>query len=288
VTPAARDGIGRLQQHQTLAGMLALPARCRVCVFVAAALCAPALAQTDTQNAPTPASPSESVTKRLDPTDFKTRVETRLEYQSLENGGSRTFLVPRFEYAFSKKFSARIDVPYFWNNADPSLPGDQGLSDITVRLNWRAARGEGYAVVVGPEFLLNTAEDPRLGLGKTVFQPVVFASIDVPQYKSVLFPFVQQFWSIAGDPDRNDINVTLLRLGLATRWPDRYYSFVEPSLYIDWERDAKTGFTLELEVGRLVTNRLSLWARPGVGVWNNELPQIYDWNFEVGFRYFLD
>jgi hypothetical protein len=162
------------------------------------------------------------------------------------------------------------------------------VSDITVRLNWRAARGEGYAVVVAPEFLLNTAEDPRLGLGKTVFQPVAFASIDVPQYKSVLFPFVQQFWSIAGDPDRNDINVTLLRLGLATRWPDRYYSFVEPSLYIDWQRDGKTGFTLELEMGRLVTNRLSLWARPGVGVWNNALPQIYDWNFEVGFRYFLD
>ena len=141
---------------------------------------------------------------------------------------------------------------------------------------------------MGPEFVLNTAADPRLGFGKTLFAPVAFPSIDVPAYKSVLFPFVQQTWSIAGDPVRNDINVTLLRLGVATRWPDRYYSFLEPSLYIDWKRDAKTGFTRELEVGPLVNNRLSLWARPGVGVWNNNLPQIYNWNFEVGFRYFMD
>ncbi len=269
--------------------MLASPSRSRVWPGLVLLVCAPALAQTEPQTSATPAPAAEqSVTTRLDPADFKTRVETRLEYQSLENGGSRTFLVPRFEYAFSKQLAFRIDVPYFWNNAAPSLPGDQGLSDVVVRLNWRVARGEGYAVVVGPELLLNTAQDPRLGFGKTIFQPVVFASIDAPAYKSVLFPYVQQFWSIAGDPDRNDIDVTLLRLGLATRWPDRYYSFVEPSLYIDWEREGKTGFTVELEVGRLINNRLSLWARPGIGVWNNNLPQIYDWNFEIGFRYFLD
>lgn len=268
--------------------MLASPARCRAWVLVAAALCAPALAQTDSQPPPPQPPAPESVVKRLDPTDFKTRVETRLEYQSVEGGGSRAFMVPRFEYAFSKQLAARIDVPYMWNNAPPTAPSEQGLSDVSVRVNWRAARGDGYAVVVAPEFLLNTAEDPRLGLGKYVFQPAVFASINMPQYNSVLFPFIQQAWSIAGDSDRNDINVTVLRLGAATRWPNRFYSFVEPTLYIDWERDAKTGFTLELEVGRLVNNRLSLWARPGVGVWNNNLPQIYDWNFEIGFRYFLD
>jgi hypothetical protein len=256
---------------------------------LALSICAPALAQTDSQTPATPAPAAESVTKRLDPTDFKTRVETRLEYQSVEGGGSRTFLVPRFEYAFSKQVAVRIDVPYLWNDATPQgVPSQQGLSDVTLRLNYRALRGPGYAVVLGPEFVLDTAADPRLGTGKTLFSPVAFASIDMPAYKSVLFPFVQQTWSIAGDPDRNDINVTLLRLGVASRWPDRYYSFVEPSLYIDWERNGNTGFTLEVEVGRLVNNRLSLWARPGVGVWNNNLPQIYNWNFEVGFRYFLD
>ena len=273
--------------------MRASPARSRTWpalpLALTLSLCASALAQTDSQTPTAQAPAAESVTKRLDPTDFKTKFETRLEYQSVRSGGSRTFLVPRFEYAFNKQVAARIDVPYVWNNATPQgVPSEQGLGDVVLRVNYRALRGPGYALVVGPEFVLNTAADPRLGFGKTLFAPVVFASIAIPDYKSVLFPFVQQTWSIAGDPDRNDINVTLLRLGVATRWPDRYYSFLEPSLYIDWERDGKTGFTLELEVGRLVNNRLSLWARPGVGVWNNNLPQIYNWNFEVGLRYFLD
>lgn len=269
--------------------MLASPARSRACLTLALSLCAPALAQTSAE--PSVAQPPEveSVTKRLDPTDFKTKFETRLEYQSIEGGGSRTFLVPRYEYAFSKQIAARIDVPYLWSDPDqPGVPNQQGLSDIVLRVNYRALRGPGYAVVIAPELVLNTASEPRLGTGKTLFSPVVFASIELPQVKSVLFPFVQQTWSIAGDPDRNDINFTLLRAGVATRWPNRYYTFVEPSLYIDWERGGNTGFTLELEVGRLLNNNLSVWARPGVGVWSNNLPNIYNWNFEVGFRYFLD
>jgi hypothetical protein len=142
-------------------------------------------------------------------------------------------------------------------------------------------------VVLAPELALDTASDDRLGTGKYVFQPTLYASIDAPQYKSVVFPFVQQFWSIAGDDDRDDINTTLLRVGLLSRWPNRIYTFVEPSLYVDWERDADTGFTLEVEIGRLMTRDLAIWARPGVGVYG-DLPGIYDWNFEVGFRYFLD
>ena len=245
------------------------------------------------QTTSTPASTAQpnaadTVTKRLDPADFKSRFETRLEYQSLQDGSSRTLLVPRYEHAFSKTLGARVELPYVW--VDPDLPGvgsEHGIGDAVLRLNYRAARGPGYAVVVAPELALDTASDDRLGTGKYVFQPVLYASIDAPQYKSVVFPYVQQFWSIAGDDDRNDINTTLLRLGLLSRWPNRFYTFVAPSLYIDWERDADTGFTLELEIGRLLTRNLALWARPGVGVFG-DLPVVYDWNFEVGFRYFLD
>lgn len=270
--------------------MSAPPARVRAWLAaLALSGCAPALGQTTSQPTPTPPSAAETVTKRLDPTDFKTRFETRLEYQSLQNGGSRTLLVPRYERAFSKLLGARIEVPYVW--ADPDRPGtsaEHGIGDVVLRLNYRAARGAGYAVVLSPELSLDTASDDQLGTGKYVFQPTAYASLDAPKYKSVIFPFVQQFWSIGGDDNRNDINTTLLRVGLLSRWPHRFYTFVEPSLYIDWERDAHTGFTLELEVGRLMTRNLAIWARPGVGLAGDNLPGIYNWNFEVGFRYFLD
>jgi hypothetical protein len=270
--------------------MSASPARVRAWLAaLALSISAPALGQNTSPPAATQPAAAESVTKRLDPTDFKTRFETRLEYQSLQNGGSKTLLVPRYERAFSKMLGARIEVPYVWDDPDgPGVTGEHGIGDIVLRLNYRAARGEGYAVVFAPELALDTASDDRLGTGKYVFQPAAYASFDAPRYKSVVFPFVQQFWSIGGDDSRGDINTTLLRIGLLSRWPNRFYSFVEPSLYIDWERDAHTGFTLELEVGRLLNRNLAIWARPGVGLAGDNLPGIYNWNFEVGFRYFLD
>jgi hypothetical protein len=232
---------------------------------------------------------AESVTKRLDPTDFKSRIETRYEYQSLQSHGVRQLLVPRYEHAFGKAFSLRFEVPYVADDSPQQGVGDEsGMGDILVRPALRAYRREGLGVVVAAEITFDTAVDERLGSGKNVIAPLAFASIDAPRLKSVIFPYAQQYVSVGGDDQRNDINQTLLRLGLLTRWPQRFYSFVEPSLYIDWERDARTGFTLELEVGRLMNRQLAIWARPGVGLWGDNLPPVYNWNFEVGFRYFLD
>jgi hypothetical protein len=226
---------------------------------------------------------NDAVKKRLDPTDFQSRFETRVEHQNLRDGASRNLIVPRLEYAFSKTLALRVETPYVWSHPD-GTDSDRGLGDIVVRLNYRALRGEGYAVVLGPELALDTA-DEGLGFNATVFQPVAFVAIDLPKYKAVLFPYAQQFVDIAGE---NDVNVTLLRMGLLKRLPNRFYSFFEPSYYIDWERDGRTGTTFELEVGRVMTNKLAIWARPGVGTGSNRLPYVYDWNFEVGFRYFLD
>lgn len=240
-------------------------------------------------HAQTAAQPAETVTKRLDPTDFKSRLETRYEYQEPRTGGDRQFLVPRYEYAFSKAFALRIEVPYVANHSpQPGVEDQSGMGDILLRPALRLHRGEGFAVVAAAEITFDTASDDRLGTGKNVVAPLVFASFDAPRLNSVVFPFAQQYLSVSGDDDRTDVNTSLLRLGVLTRWPNRFYSFLEPSLYVDWERDQNTGATLELEIGRLLNRQLAIWARPGVGLWGDKLPYLYDWNFEVGFRYFLD
>jgi hypothetical protein len=232
--------------------------------------------------------PADSVTRRLDPTDFKTRIETRYEYQSLHSGGARQLVVPRYEHAFSKALALRVELPYVVDEPAEGGSHEHGVGDALIRPAWRIMRGDGYAFVAAAEITLDTASDERLGAGKYIVAPLVFASLDLPRLQSVLFPFVQQFVSVAGDDDRADINTSLLRLGLLTRWPNRFYTFLEPSLYVDWERDADTGFTVELEIGRLMNRQLAIWARPGAGVWGDKLPVVYNWNFEVGFRYFLD
>jgi hypothetical protein len=237
-------------------------------------------------NEQTPEGAPDSFKRLTDPTDFHTRFDVRNEYQSLQAGGSRNVLVPRFEYALSPAFLLRADVPYVW--VDPDRPGtsqESGLGDISVRAQARLLRTPAYAVVAAAELALDTAQDPALGTGRYVFQPLAYVAVGLPRYKSTIFPYVQHFWAFGGSTDV-EINTTLLRSGVLSIFPKKTYTYVEPSLYIDWERDARTGGTLEVEVGRFVSKGLGLYLRPGVGLWG-DIPPVYDWNFEVGLHYFF-
>lgn len=72
---------------------------------------------------------------------------------------------------------------------------------------------------------------------------------------------------------------------LLTRWPKGIYTFVEPQFTIDWECNARVGLKLEVEFGKVVSKNVAVWARTGVGLIQNDLLQIYGWNFEIGMRY---
>ncbi len=248
--------------------------------FLTLCLPLPLLAQTQ------PAAPTATEAALKKPTDFRSRVEIRNEYQDLEDDGYRNLIIPRFEYAVTPALAFRFDMPYV--TYDPGAGGERvsGQGDLLVRGAWRATQREGFALILVTEVFFDTADDPRLGQGKTIVAPLVYAAIDLPKHDSVFFPNFQQYFSVAGDESRPDVNVTVLKPNLLTRWPRKMYTFLEPQFTIDWERDAKVGLTIELEVGKILSKNIAAWARPGIGVINsNELPQVYNWNIEVGMRY---
>jgi len=234
------------------------------------------------QAAPTAA---EALLRR--PTDFRSRAELRNEYQDLEGDGYRNLIVPRFEYAVTPAVALRIETPYIVY--DPGTPGadrSSGFGDLLVRGAWRATQRDGFALILATDVIFDTAEDDRFGQGKTILAPHVYAAIDLPKLESVFFPNVQHYFSVAGDENRPDVSFTTLKPNLLTRWPNGVYTFLEPQFTIDWERNAKVGLTIELEVGKLLSKNMAAWVRPGIGVINrNELPQVYNWNLEVGVRY---
>lgn len=232
---------------------------------------------------------SDAIVKRLDPTDFNTRLEVRNEYQDLQGGGSVNLLVPRLDYAVNNALSLRVETPIV--SSDPHTAGNNGESgfgNLLFRASYRAARGEGYALVVGGELILDTASKDTLGNGKDVFAPLAFGSIDLPNLRSVFFPFLQYYTTIGGDDARPDVHYTSIKTVLLTRWPNRLYTVVEPHFIVDHEHADRVGVTLEGEVGRFLNRNVALWARPGIGLHGDNLPQVYNWNFEVGFRYIFN
>lgn len=229
---------------------------------------------------------SGSTGPRADALEFRMRGELRDEYVDYQRGGGSNMVVPRLDYAVSPVFSLRLETPFV--TSGPELAGESnqsGFGDLLLRASYRATRGAGYAIVVGAEAILDTASKDSLGYGKQIVAPLVYASIDVPRCRSVLFPFVQRFFTVGGDDGRTDVDYTLLKAAMLTRWPDRLYSVIEPQLVIDHENADRVGAMLEVEGGRFLTRQLALFARPGVGLHGDDLPQVYNWNLKLGARY---
>jgi len=135
-----------------------------------------------------PASSSADVAKRIDPTDFKNRFDLRSEFNQYATA-SNQLIIPRFEYALSKSLGFRAELPV--GRYDPADGGaSAGIGNLLTRIAWRVVRNDDYALVVGSELIFDTASNAKLGSGKHVLAPFAFAAIDLPQAKSVFFPYL--------------------------------------------------------------------------------------------------
>ena len=220
------------------------------------------------------------------PPDFRTRAELRNEYVDYQQGGGANMVVPRLDHAVTPAFAVRIEAPLVTSGPEWSGESNQsGFGDLLLRAGYRVASGAGFAAVVGSEVLLDTASRDSLGYGKQVLAPLAYASVDVPRFRSVLFPFVQHYFTVGGDDARPDVHYTSLKAAMLTRWPGRAYTVVEPQLVVDHERADRVGATLEAEGGKFIDRRTAVWVRPGIGLHGNDLPQVYNWALKVGVRY---
>ena len=223
------------------------------------------------------------------PTAFGTsRFEIRDEFQDLQGGGTVYMIVPRVDFPANPDLSFRIETPIVFG--DPGTPNNDteaGIGDVLFRGSYRVARGADYAIVAGSELILNTATNDALGTGKNVIAPLIFAAIDLPQYHSVVFPFLQHYATLGGDDARRNVHYTRIKSVLLTRWQNLTYTIVEPQVIVDHERADKVGLTLDGEIGRFLNHDTAIWTRTGFGLFGDSLPQVYDWKFEVGVRFFL-
>lgn len=259
-------------------------------VFAAcgAALCvmasAPAIAQTDDGNKKN----SDEISKKIQAGSFTPRIFVRDEYRSGQEEGYSNVLVTLVEVPIGETMAFRVEVPITTvNRKIPGHDADTGIGDINTRLSKTVATGERYAVVLGVEYNFDSATEDSLGSGKETLSPLIFGSVKVPELNSIVFPLLQYYGSVGGDNSRPDISYTVFKPLIFTKLPNRFYTFVEPAIYVDHERNDRVGMNVEFEFGRFVNPQTMVYGRPGVGLFGDNLPQIFNWNFEVGFRYFF-
>ncbi len=208
-------------------------------------------------------------------------------YFDLPQGRQGIDTLARVDLAFGGKYVLRTDVPVFKMN-DPLRPGDtslQGFSDLAVTAGWRAYNTPEYAVLVGVTSTFPTGTEPGLSLGKYTVGPTLATARFLPKLDSLLMGLFTHQVSVGGDPARNSVNVSKATLQVNSFWAQRWWSIVQAEWRVDWERNARSNMTLELELGRNVAEGVGIFVRPGVGIWGQDLPGAYTWNINGGVRY---
>ena len=181
----------------------------------------------------------------------------------------------------------RLDLP-FPDEKDTfsGSPFDPRLGDIKLRARLRAVDLGGAPVSFFSELTFPTADPESLGQGKYVvmlgaetFHPLDSVSSD--DHRLSFSPQVQQLVSVAGDPERKDINYTKLELALRDTWRKLYSLKLTLKPVIDWVQDGKTGAVAELEGGVNTGNGWRVLLMLGGRLWGEGVPSTYGTRVEL-------
>ena len=90
---------------------------------------------------------------------------------------------------------------------------------------------------IGPTFVLNTATDDRLGLGKWSVGPTV-AFVSIPE-SWVVGAVVRNLWSFAGDNHRPNVNLFLVQPFVSYNFSNGWYLTSTPVITANWKAEDK-------------------------------------------------
>jgi len=186
--------------------------------------------------------------------DTQWRLEVKRQNTDRDTPGESTKTTLRMEALPDGKVALwRLDLPFPDEKETFSgSPFEPRLGDIKVRARLRPTDVSGVPVSFFSELTFPTADPDSLGQGKyqvmvgaEAFHPLQAISND--DHKLSFSPQVQQVVSVAGDPERKDINYTKFELALRDLWRKLYSLKLTAKPVIDWVQNGKTGAVGELE-----------------------------------------
>lgn len=142
-----------------------------------------------------------------------------------------------------------------------------GIGDINLSLFFspKSPTSDGVIWGVGPVFLLPTASDELLGTEKwsTGLGGVALAFDGGFTYGAL----GNHIWSVAGDKDRANVNLTFLQPFGAYTWPNAWTISVQSETTYNWE-SKQWGVPVNAAVSKLVfLGKLPVSFQAGVGYW---------------------
>ena len=230
---------------------------------------------------------SENLAASRSPTDFRSRVRLRTGYLDLPIGVRFIATSLAGTWAPLPSVALRLRLPVNYANPENSGgSGTFGVGDLSTRVLWRFFDTTRVSAFAGVEFAFPTASEPLLGTEKYSVVPI--AALYIPVLNRVSFiPVYQQFISFAGADDRADLNIVRFRSVVLAQWPRGWWTMLDPGFLWDLEddRDTKDTMTLGIEVGKLLTERITVSGKPSIQTYGSE---DFAWAMELSFTFNFD
>jgi len=150
----------------------------------------------------------------------------------------------------------RLNIPliYLPSSAPPAPSGDSGstfgLGDIQYTpfiVRDESKRFLKPLAGIGPTFLFNSATDDRLGAGKWGIGPTLAVVIKPGRWVSGAL--VSNIWSFAGDDDRADVNLFILRPFVNYNVWKGWYLTTTPLITANWEATDRNKWSVPIGGG---------------------------------------
>mgnify|MGYP003694083175 CR=1 FL=1 len=141
------------------------------------------------------------------------RVQFSSEYRGRRDGSVQLESVARVDIPLGERFVVRTDLPFLW--FDPQTSGSTsmtGFGDFSMRLGGQVWRTPGFTL--WPEAIsFSRRPAAQSSVGESIKSvPGLPCLSRCLELNSVVFPTFQHITSVGGDPSRNDVNYTRLRI----------------------------------------------------------------------------
>lgn len=207
------------------------------------------------------------------PLAFVTKFQIQPNYTLLDNDGdelnlifrimqpSKTIGLPFIKSKHPEKIYTiyRLEAPIISQTVPDNATDATGLSDL-IFIDVIAFTQKWGVLGIGPALSMPTASSTYLGSGK--WSPGLAGVIlykKIPKF--TVGALVQQFVSVAGDENRNDVNHMLLQPVITQVFNKGVFLNFSPIIVLDWENE-KYNIPIGLNIGKAFAKTLSMFIGP--------------------------
>ncbi|MDH3982216.1 MAG: hypothetical protein OES84_04865, partial [Kiritimatiellaceae bacterium] len=225
---------------------------------------------------------------------MKLEIENRFDFGYGHKDGIKFIQTyrPSMVAGFSKHWNIinRIDLPFIYQPG--TVPGEKdsfGLGDTTYESFIGSSKARTIFLGFGPAFQIPTATDNQIGTRK--WSTGLSANGTLVKGPMVAGLRANHLWSVAGDDNRPDVNMTTIEYYLYANLGHGWWIGTSPACTANWEADSGEQWILPLGggIGKIIKpNRVPINLKLEAYTYSEAPANQADWSLMLSFEFLFD